>query len=402
MIDLDPRLILDRAVAAEAAGRLAWPPGFWSWTLKDRAEWAAKRLGDYSIPSAPAPQGSCAHALPLKPESGRRRIGFLTQSFASCGGVETWFLSLATRLSEYDWLIAVSDPTQADAAAIAMLSSVGQVRVGPGAAQLVAESSDLLIAWGKCETPPFVDPRILVAHGCDQYTRRYVAERESWATHCVAVSKAAGKVFQKEPLVIHNGIDAARLAPSAGRDATRIAWGLVPGEIALVHMGRIADDKFPTAPAVAVRELGAPYRSVFVGSGSGSREFQEAVRRLDPLAVFRPPTPMIGDVLAAADVVLCCSPSEGFGLTAVEALAAGRSLVSTPVGVIPEIVERFGEVCSLVPIRHDAEQLASAVRQAHNRTQHAHAIADWLSADRMAAAWRTFLSPLPLRERGRG
>ena len=76
-------------------------------------------------------------------------------------------------------------------------------------------------------------------------------------------------------------------------------------------------------------------------------------------------------MLAAADVVLCCAPSEGFGLTAVEALAAGRPLVSTPVGVIPELIDRFGSVCEIVPIQHNAEHLAEAVRRARSN-EHCH------------------------------
>lgn len=400
----DLSAILDRAVAAEAAGRIQWPAGFWSWPLAKRVQWASERIGDSPAARAPAAP-ALAHELPLKRTS-RSTIGFITPSFASCGGVETWFLSLAPRLSDFDWLIAVCIPSRADAAAVAVLSSIGQVRVGPGAAQAVAAQSDLLVAWGECETPAFDGPRVLVSHGCDQYTRRYLAERSHWATHWIGVSRAALEAFPKprsdrplpSPQIIYNGVDGLRIAPVIGRAAMRASWGLAESEIALVHFGRIADDKFPTAPAVAVRELGGPFRSVFVGADSDNREFQQRVRRLDPLAVFRPPTPLAGDVLAAADVVLCCAPSEGFGLTAVETLIAGRPLVATPTGVLPELVECFGPVCEAVPFRHDADQLAAAVRRAMARERTndvSDALRDWLNADRMADVWgRLFRSTL--------
>jgi len=100
-------------------------------------------------------------------------------------------------------------------------------------------------------------------------------------------------------------------------------------------------------------------------------------------------------VLAAADVVLCCAPSEGFGLTAVEALAAGRPLVSTPVGVVPELIERFGDICELVPPRHTAADLAAAAKRAAARSRSpsvAQQIADAFSVKRMTNRWRKLLS----------
>ena len=129
-------LILDRAVAAEAAGRIQWPAGFWSWPLAERIRWATDRLGQSSTSNFSLPtshfSSSSAHALPFKLAHARRRIGFVTPSFASCGGVETWFLSLASRLTEFDWLIAVR-----------------RAQTGP-----TSPPSRSYRAWARCESGP--------------------------------------------------------------------------------------------------------------------------------------------------------------------------------------------------------------------------------------------------------
>lgn len=72
----------------------------------------------------------------------------------------------------------------------------------------------------------------------------------------------------------------------------------------------------------------------------------------------------IAQLLAAADVFLLSSDSEGMPTILLEALSAGCRAVCTAVGGIPEIVERIGSAsCTLVP-RGDITALADALTQA--------------------------------------
>ena len=74
--------------------------------------------------------------------------------------------------------------------------------------------------------------------------------------------------------------------------------------------------------------------------------------------------------MAAADVVVLPSYSEGHPNVLVEALACGRPFVATPVGGVVEIAD---ESCSiLVPVR-DSTALARGILEAVNR--------DWDEAD---------------------
>jgi glycosyltransferase involved in cell wall biosynthesis len=78
--------------------------------------------------------------------------------------------------------------------------------------------------------------------------------------------------------------------------------------------------------------------------------------------VFAEPTDAMADVYAAADVVV--NPArmeEAFGRVAPEALIAGRPVVATSVGAIPEVI-RDGVDGLLVP-RDDHEALAAAVER---------------------------------------
>ncbi len=87
-------------------------------------------------------------------------------------------------------------------------------------------------------------------------------------------------------------------------------------------------------------------------------------------------------VLPALDVLVCASREEGFGLAAVEAMAAGVPVVSTRCGG-PEDVLEHGVTGLLVPIE-DALRLADAVERM--LTDHSFAAA---LADCAQQAWRT-------------
>ena len=54
--------------------------------------------------------------------------------------------------------------------------------------------------------------------------------------------------------------------------------------------------------------------------------------------VFRGPTPDVGRALNEGDIAVLSSISEGFPFAAVEALMAGRPMVATEVGGVPEVI----------------------------------------------------------------
>ena len=55
--------------------------------------------------------------------------------------------------------------------------------------------------------------------------------------------------------------------------------------------------------------------------------------------VFRGPTADVGQALNEGDIAVLSSISEGFPFAAVEALMAGRPMVATEVGGVPEVID---------------------------------------------------------------
>ena len=107
---------------------------------------------------------------------------------------------------------------------------------------------------------------------------------------------------------------------------------------------------------------------VIAGSGPDLAKLQDHARQLDISANVHWLGPLHGkelvDAYHAADVFLSTSDYEGFGLTLVEAMAAGKPVVSTAVGGTIDIVVD-GETGRLCPAGN-AESLAAAVLELLN------------------------------------
>jgi glycosyltransferase involved in cell wall biosynthesis len=145
--------------------------------------------------------------------------------------------------------------------------------------------------------------------------------------------------------VILNGIDLAPYAPPPpDRSAVRAELGLFPADFVLIQVARLDYLKdHATALRVLdrVRRANPSVRLVLVGEGPEWGPIEDLIDRLE----LRPFVRLLGlrrDVprlLAAADVFLLTSVSEGIPLTVIEAMASGLPVVATRVGGLPEVVE---------------------------------------------------------------
>jgi glycosyltransferase involved in cell wall biosynthesis len=143
--------------------------------------------------------------------------------------------------------------------------------------------------------------------------------------------------------VITSAVDPEALYPQLGRAATRAQAGLASEaslllvvaalfqrkgvDVLLDALARLADDGLrpalwiagqgPARPALEkqARELGLDHQVRFLGERGD-----------------------IADLLAACDVFILPSRSEGLGVAALEAMAAGRAIVATRVGGLAEAV----------------------------------------------------------------
>jgi glycosyltransferase involved in cell wall biosynthesis len=226
------------------------------------------------------------------------------------------------------------------------------------------EDCDVVIGWG---TPleGLVPPRprrckiILLALGMCDFTRS-VMRSSPCADSLVAVSQAALATIPPEELgktrVLSTAVDLRRIEPQVPADEMRRHWQLRDGEKALVYVGRIAPVKNVIAVArtiAALHRMGrTEWRGVVVGptkrSTAGYRvpDIAGLSEELAPgLVRFVGPRLDVGSVYAAADHVILPSFMEGNSITLLEAWAAGRPVLATPVGLVahehPDLVRRI-------------------------------------------------------------
>jgi glycosyltransferase involved in cell wall biosynthesis len=165
--------------------------------------------------------------------------------------------------------------------------------------------------------------------------------------------------------VVYNGIQLPPLPTgAAARAEVRRELAIGPGDLVLVQVARL---DYLKDHATAVRTVGRVLkqrpdaRLVLVGEGPERARIEEEVRRCGIEGSVR----LLGlrtDVarlLAAADVFLLTSISEGIPLTLIEAMAAGLPVVATGVGGVGEVVE--DGVTGLLSVAGDDAGLARHV-----------------------------------------
>ena len=171
---------------------------------------------------------------------------------------------------------------------------------------------------------------------------------------------------------IHPGVDHEIFHP-LGREQAREALGF-RDEAVILYVGRIQALKGVDLAIEAVARL-APTLDrdvVFIVAGGGSGPAGEAeIERLEKLAAARGVQDVVRFIgpqphralpihYRAADVVVVCSHSESFGLSALEAHACGTPVVGTAVGGLSHLV-RDGHSGFLLETR-DPELFAQRLR----------------------------------------
>jgi glycosyltransferase involved in cell wall biosynthesis len=171
---------------------------------------------------------------------------------------------------------------------------------------------------------------------------------------------SAGKI-----VTIPNGVDAAAFDPAAcPRDAARRRLGLDGGEAALgviAHLSPVKGHADLLAAMARIAEAAPRARLLVVGDGVLRQELEALCRTLGLAGrvVFTGTREDIPTVLAALDVVVVPSLTEGLSNALLEAMAMARPVVATATGGNPDAVEA-GKSGLLVPPR-DPVALAAAV-----------------------------------------
>ncbi|GBE57312.1 alpha-D-kanosaminyltransferase [bacterium BMS3Abin01] len=199
--------------------------------------------------------------------------------------------------------------------------------------------------------------------GIDRYTAgiadRVIAVSDATRDDLV---KGAGVPADKV-CVIHNGV-ARQQVSDEEIAAVRGGLGLGDARKLVAYVGRMAfhkgaGDLVSAAAAVARQAPGA--RMVMVGEGPLSDELKEGVAAegLRDRVMFTGHREDAVSIIAASDLFVLPSLSEGLALTLLEAAMTSTAMIATDVGGNPDVV-RPGETGLLVPPR-DPEALAAAI-----------------------------------------
>lgn len=161
--------------------------------------------------------------------------------------------------------------------------------------------------------------------------------------------------------------------PARARPEVRAEFGLTDGQPAVLALGRLHPQKgfdvLIEAAAVLGPRLAARssrLRPVFLvaGEGPARRELEERIgstrQRSDiDVRLLGDRSADVADLVEAADVVVMPSRWEGWPLAAAEVIGAGKPLVATAVGGLPELVGDAG-----VLVRpEDPDALATALAE---------------------------------------
>ncbi|WP_240746733.1 glycosyltransferase [Cryptosporangium phraense] len=171
------------------------------------------------------------------------------------------------------------------------------------------------------------------------------------------------------------GVDLERFNPSLHDSALRAELAR-PGELLLVHCGRLSPEKRVERSVdalAALRARGVPAVLVVVGDGPRRPALERRARGLPVQFLgFVPDRVHVARLLATADAVLAPGPAETFGLAALEAMACGTPVVAAGDGALGEVVgdagvavsggvgARFAEAVLELAARPEADRRAAA------------------------------------------
>jgi len=165
--------------------------------------------------------------------------------------------------------------------------------------------------------------------------------------------------------VIHNGVDVNRFSRDCGdRAVVRKEIGVAPGDLVIVQVARL-DYLKDHATAIRMLEIVLQQRSnvqlILVGDGPERSGIESLVneRNLVSNVRFMGQRSDVPRLLAAADIFLLTSISEGIPLTVIEAMATKLPVVATNVGGLAELVEE-GQT-GLLAAQGASEELARCI-----------------------------------------
>ncbi len=235
--------------------------------------------------------------------------------------------------------------------------------------------------WVERTTAPLAD-RIIA---CSEWVRRYAVEEVG--------------LHAEQVVAVPNGVRIDRFAGGGSRREVRASLGLTPEQPVLGTVGRLEEPTKGVGVLVDALEtvLAQVPEAVCVVAGDGpdrcSLEERARRRNLGTRIRFLGERRDVPELLQALDLYVQPSLVEGFGLSALEAMATGLPVVASRVGGLPEVVDegRTGDLVapgnpSLLAERIVTLLRSRELRERYGREGRARA-REKFPLDRMVRGW---------------
>jgi glycosyltransferase involved in cell wall biosynthesis len=237
------------------------------------------------------------------------------------------------------------------------------------------------------------------------------------ADQIFCISRATAAVFGRRKRmqkveVLYNPIDVARFSAAARSPDVRASLGLpgpgrLIGTVGRIHPRKDLDTFLRAAAQVAQAEPDTHFVIVGVAEADVERAYQRQLHHLirelaiEQRVTFAGTRRDIPEVMAALDVFVLSARHEGFGRVVGEAMAAGRPVVVTDEGALPELVEG-GQYGLCAPpgdagefarrIQHVLANPEAAAAMAARAAQRAHVFEARAAAERVKTCYERLLA----------
>jgi glycosyltransferase involved in cell wall biosynthesis len=209
---------------------------------------------------------------------------------------------------------------------------------------------------GRIATAAYVGAERLAARWCDRIVTVSDFQRD-WALR-------VGIGSPEKIVSIPNGVPTERARSKRSPAEVRAELG-IGDAFMMLSTGRLAEQKgleYLIRAAVLLRKDLPSARIVLAGDGPLEQRLSKLISglELEDMVLLLGLRSDIGDLLAASDLVVLPSLWEGLSISLLEAMAAGKPVVTTTVGGNREVTND-GETAVLVPPK-DPASLATAIR----------------------------------------
>jgi glycosyltransferase involved in cell wall biosynthesis len=171
---------------------------------------------------------------------------------------------------------------------------------------------------------------------------KIIAVSHHTANYCIVQLKAKSE----KVVVVHNGVDISKFQSVLDIDFKRRELGIAQDKTVLASFGRLEIEKGHRCLIEAIAHLKNVYSKInlvvlIVGEGSLKQKLMKMSMELglNEIVRFLGDRRDVAELLEITDIVVNPSLSEGLPLSCLEAMAAGKPVVATRVGGMPELIK---------------------------------------------------------------